>query len=135
MWRSWKRRRLVIVRSWVRVPPPARCGVSEFLGQTNPQRVVLSEQPVAAARLLFEEDHAVVRRVAVDPECQARGIGRSVMAWIHGDLRRQGHREVRLGVRKPLTAQRAFYERLGYEEVSDGEFWVGLRLRLAPHPV
>ena len=34
VWRSWKRRRLVIARSWVRVPPPARfsCGSPVLAG-------------------------------------------------------------------------------------------------------
>ena len=31
VWRSWKRRRLVIVRSWVRVPPPALWTTRTFM--------------------------------------------------------------------------------------------------------
>jgi tRNA threonylcarbamoyladenosine biosynthesis protein TsaE len=95
---------------------------------------LLAERPVAAARLMFKDDHVVVRRVAVDPRSQGLGIGRSVMAWIHENLRRDGHRDVRLGVRKALTAQRAFYEGLGYGQETDEGLWVGLRLRLVPDP-
>ncbi len=106
----------------VRADLAAGCGVLAFL----------DHRPVAAARLLFEDAHTVVRRVAVDPAHQRRGVGRALMEWIHGDLARAGAREVRLGVRKALATQRAFSERLGYEEVSDEGFWVWLGRPLAP---
>jgi tRNA threonylcarbamoyladenosine biosynthesis protein TsaE len=94
----------------------------------------LDLRPVGAARTLFADDHVLVRRVAVDPSFQRRGIGGALMAWIHDEVRRQGKPEVRLGVRKTLTAQRAFYAGLGYRERSDEGLWVGLCVVLTPDP-
>ena len=55
------------------------------------------------------------RRVAVDPAFQNRGIGRALMRWAEEEARRRGLSEVRLGVRRQLPENQAFYERLGYE--------------------
>jgi tRNA threonylcarbamoyladenosine biosynthesis protein TsaE len=55
-----------------------------------------------------------VRRVAVDPALQRRGIGRALMEWAAEEARRRGCRELRLGVRRQLPGNLAFYRRLGY---------------------
>lgn len=69
---------------------------------------------VGALRLVVEPDRLVVRRVAVDPSQQGRGVGRALMEWAHEHARQLGVGSVRLGVRAQLPGNLAFYEGLGY---------------------
>jgi len=74
--------------------------------------------PVGCLRLEVESDHLHVRRVAVPPEYQRKGIGIALMEWAHGHARTLGLREVRLGVRLQLSGNQAFYRHLGYKVVA-----------------
>lgn len=91
------------------------------------------------AGLRFERhaDHLYVRRVAVDPAFQRRGIGFALMDWIHAYGRTAGIPEVRVGVRSKLPGNRRYYERLGYQVVAGHSHpgrmdvtWYEMRLRL-----
>lgn len=79
----------------------------------------LKGRTVAALRLEIRPDQVHVRRVAVDPAFQRRGIGRALMEWIHEYCRTEGIREVRVGVRSQLPGNRQFYERLGYQVIGE----------------
>jgi ribosomal protein S18 acetylase RimI-like enzyme len=72
---------------------------------------------VGALRLRVEPRALWVRRVAVDPASQGRGVGRALMAWAEREAAERGLPEVRLGVRAQLPGNRAFYERLGYRVI------------------
>ncbi len=80
VWRSWKRRRFVIVRSWVRVPPPARtarrphrrCDASPRAADSSPPPRVIGPPPTGRA--------AWRRRAAVcgrGPLADHRGVHRA----------------------------------------------------------
>jgi GNAT superfamily N-acetyltransferase len=71
--------------------------------------------------LRFDREVGVlhVRRVAVDPGRQRRGIGAALMAWVHDYARAQGFSEVRVGVRRQLPGNLRFYQRLGYTVVAE----------------
>jgi GNAT superfamily N-acetyltransferase len=56
-----------------------------------------------------------VRRVAVEPSLQGRGIGRALMAWAEAEAAARGSSAVTLGVRVALPGNQGFYSRLGYE--------------------
>lgn len=88
-------------------------------------------RPVAAARVLLPEDHLHLRRLAVHPELQRRGIATAVMEWTHAQASALGYHEVRLGVRKAVMPNQALYEKLGYSQVADHGFWIELALVLA----
>ncbi|MGH9047344.1 MAG: GNAT family N-acetyltransferase, partial [Acidimicrobiales bacterium] len=94
----------------------------------------LTGRTVAAARVLFSDGRLHLRRVAVHPDFQRRGIARALMTWVHAEAARLGCFEVRLGVRKALGSTRRFYENLGYELASDEGFWVWLALDLSDTP-
>jgi ribosomal protein S18 acetylase RimI-like enzyme len=74
---------------------------------------------VGGLRLEREPGYLHVRRVVVDPNYQRQGIGRALMEWAHRYAASQGYREVRVGVRRELPSNRAFYERLGYRVVAE----------------
>jgi GNAT superfamily N-acetyltransferase len=73
-----------------------------------------SDTAVGGLRFALKPDHLWVRRVAVLPELQRRGIGRALMMWAVVHAQALGLPEVRLGVRDALPAKRSYYERLGY---------------------
>lgn len=56
-----------------------------------------------------------VRRVAVDPSLQRRGVGTALMAWAEREGRALGCRAITLGVRVGLPSNLAFYTKLGYQ--------------------
>lgn len=82
-----------------------------------------------------------VRRVAVDPGSQGRGVGRALMAWAEDEARQRGCPGVRVGVRIALPGNRDFYRRLGYAVVAehhhhgyDHPTWLELRKAVPPPP-
>jgi tRNA threonylcarbamoyladenosine biosynthesis protein TsaE len=90
----------------------------------------LEGNPVAALRYRFEGGRAFIRRVAVEPGRQRRGLGRDLMAAAHADLERRGHRAAYVGVRKVMRANLDFYEKMGYRPVEDRGYFVVLGRKL-----
>ena len=74
---------------------------------------------VGCLRFEREPDYLTVRRLAVDPARQRRGVGRALMQWAHDFAHAQGYRQVRVGVRLALPDNVRFYERLGYQRVAE----------------
>ena len=89
-------------------------GQRVLLGAFHGDRIVgsgqlaLPPQPNAAHR-------AEVQKLFVDAALQGQGVGRSLMAALHGTARRHGRSLVLLNTRPNGRAQR-FYEDLGYRE-------------------
>ena len=71
-------------------------------------------KPVGCLRFEREPGLLRVRRVAIDPAWQRRGLGTALMNWTHDYARELGVTEVRVGVRRQLPGNIAFYVRLGY---------------------
>jgi ribosomal protein S18 acetylase RimI-like enzyme len=74
---------------------------------------------VGCLRFQIDGDYLHVRRVAVDPAWQRRGIGKSLMAWAHAYAHELGLAEVRIGVRPQLTGNIRFYKGLEYRVVAE----------------
>jgi GNAT superfamily N-acetyltransferase len=97
----------------------------------------LDRQPVGCLRFERKPLTLQVRRVAVLPAFQGRGMGRAMMDWMRAYARQQSIPEIEVGVRSQLPANRAFYERLGYRVVQGHSHpgreditWYEMRLRL-----
>ena len=97
----------------------------------------LDDRFVGCMRLATGPDGLHVRRLAVEPAFQGRGVGRALMAWAEAEARRRGYGEVRLGVRLALPRLLEFYRRLGYEIEAEHAHpgyrqptWVSLRKSL-----
>ena len=91
--------------------------------------------PVAAIVLAGEPGYLLVESVAVDPAVQGAGLGRRLMAHAEAQAAARGYAEVRLYTNVLMTANVAWYPRLGYEETErreeDGFARVFFRKRLA----
>jgi ribosomal protein S18 acetylase RimI-like enzyme len=97
----------------------------------------VEEEPVGCLRLEVGHDDLHVRRLAVDPAFQNRGIGQALMRWAEQEARRQRLERVTVGVRLALARNLRFYRGLGYEETghrshpgSDRPTWVSMQKRL-----
>lgn len=66
--------------------------------------------------LITAPDHLLIENVAVNPECQGRGIGRSLLDFAEAFAARQQISELRLYTNVAMTENLALYSRLGYHE-------------------
>ncbi|QPF86409.1 GNAT family acetyltransferase [Bradyrhizobium genosp. L] len=73
---------------------------------------------VATAMVGHDGHRGWVYYVAVDPERQGKGLGRSIMAAVEDWLRAAGVPKLQLLVRRENANAGKFYETLGYEESS-----------------
>jgi tRNA threonylcarbamoyladenosine biosynthesis protein TsaE len=93
-------------------------------------------QVVAAARFSEHDGGFWLRRLAVPPDHRGLGLGRALVAEAEEEAARRGHRELRVGTRTPLRQVRDYWERLGFRQYAEREYWVELArpvpVRLAP---
>jgi GNAT superfamily N-acetyltransferase len=87
--------------------------------------VMESEGVVAGLVVLLPRaDHLLLDNIAVDPQCQGKGIGRALLDFAGHEARRQGHAEMRLYTNAAMTENLAMYPRLGWSRtgsaVQDG---------------
>jgi ribosomal protein S18 acetylase RimI-like enzyme len=66
--------------------------------------------------LITAEDHLLIENVAIDPEHQGKGIGRSLMAFAEAYAGDRSIPELRLYTNAAMTENLALYPRLGYRE-------------------
>lgn len=78
---------------------------------------------LGALRWRVEPDHLWVKRVAVHPDHQGRGVGDFLMDACRGIAHGTGRTRIRLGVRHALDANRRWYEQRGYRRVADHADW------------
>ena len=79
------------------------------------------DEPVGTARLRFPgEETGKVERVAVLRHYRGEGIGRRLMRAVESEVRDRGGSRLRLDAQ---THVEGFYEKLGYETVSDEVFF------------
>ena len=90
------------------------------LARRGPNSAILigrEGEAIAASVLVGHDGHrGWVYYVAVDPEHQKKGFGRTIMNAAEDWLRRAGIEKLQLMVRPGNEAVRAFYESIGYGE-------------------
>ena len=111
--------------------------VREDLGAGGGAIAELNGDLVGCLRWLSDGHQMRVRRLAVVPSRQRRGVGRALMVWAESEARRRGHEAVFVGVRVALRGNLAFYRGLGYEVIGEHRHdgyeqttWLALRKRL-----
>ena len=82
------------------------------------QAWVLEDAGRIVGVLVLEEqaDSFLLDNIAVRPECQGSGHGRTLMAFAEAEAQRRGWREIVLYTHALMTENQALYRRLGYVE-------------------
>jgi ribosomal protein S18 acetylase RimI-like enzyme len=82
------------------------------------QAWVLEDAGRIVGVLVLEEqaDSFLLDNIAVRPECQGSGHGRTLMAFAEAEAQRRGWREILLYTHALMTENQALYRRLGYVE-------------------
>ena len=84
--------------------------------------VYCGEEPVATGRLLIENKHGHISRIAVLKEHRGQGLGRLVVESLENAARDKG---VSLVFLHPHDYLKMFYLDLGYREVPNSKFKLG----------
>lgn len=80
--------------------------------------VLVEGQTVAAGRVDGALPRGELKRIAVHPDWQARGVGSELVHALEKNARQLGFARLRAGTRRTLPSNQAFYARLGYRVVS-----------------
>ncbi|HEX8697994.1 MAG TPA: GNAT family N-acetyltransferase [Myxococcaceae bacterium] len=86
-----------------------------------PRRAVVVQvegELVAAGRVEGALPRGELKRIAVHPTWQSRGVGRHLIQGLETNARQLGFARLRAGTRRTLPGNQAFYERLGYRVVA-----------------
>ena len=70
--------------------------------------------------LLVKADHLLLDNIAVRPDRQGRGLGRTLIAFAEAEARHNGLAKLRLYTHAKMTENIALYTRLGFTETSRG---------------
>lgn len=110
----------------VRLPPMDVDYLSEI--RNYPTWVVESEGRILGGLILvFEEDHASIANIAVDPKFQGHGIGGELIALAESKARESNYTELRLTTHVLLDESISLYRHLGWEETGRNEFKVFMK--------
>lgn len=82
-----------------------------FVGYEN-------DEPIAAARLRFEEKHGKLERICVKKEFRGKSLGKQIIYSMEEYIKKQKYHLSKLNAQ---THAESFYNTLGYETIS-GEF-------------
>jgi len=78
----------------------------------------VTDSPIAAVLTLYpRDDHLLVENIAVHPDAQGRGLGRSLMDFAEHEAARCGLTRMALYTHEVMTENQAIYAHLGYTEV------------------
>jgi ribosomal protein S18 acetylase RimI-like enzyme len=73
-------------------------------------------EPIGVIVLLDNPGHTLIENVAVDPDRQHEGVGRTLLSFAESHAREAGLGELRLYTNAAMADNLALYARLGYEE-------------------
>ena len=99
-----------------RRPAPMDDDYAEKLREGDVFVAVDNGEVVGLIVLLAAEDHLLIENVAIDPEHQGKGIGRSLMALAETYASDRRIPELRLYTNAAMTENLILYPRLGYRE-------------------
>ncbi|MBT2438977.1 GNAT family N-acetyltransferase [Streptomyces sp. ISL-36] len=76
---------------------------------------VVGDPVVGLVVVIPEADHLYLDEIAVHPDAQGTGLGRTLLTWVEEHARELGLPEVRLLTNAMMWENQKLYERYGYE--------------------
>jgi tRNA threonylcarbamoyladenosine biosynthesis protein TsaE len=101
--------------------------VARWIADNGALVLLDADEIVAAARFSHQDGGFWLRRVAVRPDRQGRGLAALLIDAGEREAARLGHHEMRVGVRRPLVDNIAYWKRRGFADEAEHGFWVELR--------
>jgi ribosomal-protein-alanine N-acetyltransferase len=96
---------------------PSRVQRSVADPDANVAIAVVGAAPVGFGIMKYRDDEAHLLLLAVQPASTRRGIGAALVGWLEASARIAGIGQAYLEARAANAGARAFYRRLGYEEI------------------
>jgi len=112
----------VLSHPWLVLNPIIRDRALLALRLLRRVRTVQSTMPGSPEK---RRDSLGILVIAVDPQRQGRGFGRALMDATEAMARQSGFKQMHLTVHPDNVKAIAFYERLGWTKVMDGQQWSG----------
>ncbi|GAB4117540.1 MAG: GNAT family N-acetyltransferase [Roseiflexaceae bacterium] len=81
---------------------------------------LINQQPVGCVLWHKHIGYLYLDRLAVLPSARGHGVGRQLIDRVEALAKELGYRAVRLSVRLVLQQNIAYYQRLGYQQISSG---------------
>jgi GNAT superfamily N-acetyltransferase len=109
---------LAAYAKWVpvigREPMPMRADYDLALRQHRFDLAIDDNEMVGLIETILHDDHLFIENVAVRPDRQGHGLGRTLLARAEEIARQAGRAELRLLTNAAFTANVVLYERAGY---------------------
>ena len=102
-------------------PAPMLADYAALIDAGELQVLEEAGSPVALIVLRRDEDAIFVENIAVDPQIQRKGHGRTLLAFAEDEARRLGLTAIRLYTNAAMTENLAYYPRLGFRETNRRE--------------
>lgn len=101
-----------------RRPAPMTVDYHQLVAHTDHAHVLVDEHVLVGVLIIVvHADHLLIDNVAVAPDAQGRGYGRTLLAHAEHIARTRGLVQMRLYTNAAMTENLTFYRRLGYQEV------------------
>jgi len=94
--------------------------VNEKLQQGRCFLALVDEKPVGCVFSRPDGEDYYLFRLGVLPNSRGKGVGVGLVKHIENIAQQEGFKRVRLGTRLAVPRNIRYYERLGYEHISDG---------------
>jgi ribosomal protein S18 acetylase RimI-like enzyme len=97
-----------------REPLPMRADYDVALREHRFELAIDNGEMVGLIETILHDDHLFIENVAVRPDRQGRGLGRTLLARAEELARQLGRRELRLLTNAAFAANVALYQKAGY---------------------
>ncbi len=101
--------------------PPLEVDYSEEIKNYPVWVVEHKQQVIAGLIMFFNNEHAYLSNIGIDPAHQGKGIGYKLIDFAEGIAKEKGYAILELATHIKLLENIAYYNKLGYKEVERDE--------------
>ncbi|AXI00815.1 GNAT family N-acetyltransferase [Sporosarcina sp. PTS2304] len=105
----------------IKTLPPMNVNYKDEIASFPVWIVEFNNQIIAGLVLVFEEDYASLANIAIDPDFQAKGLGKFLLKFAEQETRSKGYTEMKLATHVLFTENVLFYNKQGWILVDQDE--------------
>ncbi|MHA0857913.1 GNAT family N-acetyltransferase [Paenibacillus sp. CMAA1364] len=110
--------------------PPMKVNYKDEISSFPVWVVEFNNQIIAGLVLMFKEDYASLANIAIDPEFQAKGLGKFLLNFAEQETINKGYSEIKLATHVLFTENVLFYNKQGWVLVGQDETRLYLKKKL-----